>query len=366
MPPLKDAKTPQELVIQAIPMIQQMVKDFLTPNNIDSSEQKSDHSLRKENLERAILRFGLQDGQDVTAFWSTEAGISVKEEIQLELLHQKELAEENMEAQQEKDLQDRLMTIALFLWVKEQEENGKERQTLLDEVEKVMEALQESELQSSEAEDQTVVKSNGPSSPYQSPIDKLNHQYQQLLKRESKLLESESKLLVQQQIDMDKKYNLYEQSVGGAGGELFDKIDKGSTSEVDMVQLEEAQTQLKKDHEEAISKVNDAIETDQDPKEALYNANAINLKLGVLKDMCDVQKGDKYYADTNGNKTNRASAEFILKKDETLIKDQDKHYLLDKGKSWDNSSEQEKKSSPRSIRTKQNRHNVSTPNCCVQ
>ncbi|BCA95901.1 hypothetical protein TUM19329_22620 [Legionella antarctica] len=111
-------------------------------------------------------------------------------------------------------------------------------------------------------------------------------------------------------------------------------VDAKIQSQIDSISIE---------MDEILEQVDELIKLNQDEKAATLMKKHTSMGLNRARhfDMLDVRKGNKHYVtldgktELNGQSVSFKDAHFVLNKGQQIIKDGDKHYLLQPGQDWE-------------------------------
>lgn len=319
-----------------------------------------------------ISRFGLKTAKDILIFLRSPAGDSLMAEIGTQMSIEKSLQDYQQLEAREKALLMHRIKAAFFLWYLEKRAYAAEQQ------EEIIIAQNDKAIRDSgkttpiptssvlrEVQKDMLLRSI---SDYEKAL-KLN-----LEKKQELLLEQEALEKVLAKLDKESelivyKYSLYQNHMDEFDDTMdeFEKLDADASE----AEIEERIHQIHEKMDECILEVDELIKSNQDEAAAklIKIHTALNLNLARHYDAKAVRKGEKYYADENGNKVNsHRNAYFILAtydiqnplfkdivpepKHSKVYKDEyNNYYLLKPGQTWDSIKEnpQEKENAQKSF-----------------
>lgn len=369
-------------------------KSVLNQSNKNAIPHKNTEAPRSLNASTAELsRYGLKTPAEVIAFLKSPAGETVRTEILQHIqeeLFQKE--EQKAQAIEHNRLMHRLLAFFFLLLMSKESDAAEYIKTLteqantntLKEAKKAMAAS--APLSAAQQEITQVIKH------YETAIMQIDTQLSQVTKQKNTLLAKGQQLAVQQQ-QIAQKYNTYAASINhfvttgqaninhisqqmnhlseqrnGINHEII-MLRATGTQENEMratallreqVSLDRQITQLRDDMPNKIMEeierltgvINEKVETvanllttgnetDEIQAMALVNEqNAINLQIAMLHDLRDTFTGRKYFMDAEGNSVDSIEkAYLVLEKNQKIVKDNGKFYLLEPHQEWDDVKE---------------------------
>lgn len=296
-----------------------------------------------ENSTINLSRFGLKSSLDLVKFLRSPAGESKLGEIGTELAIQEKIRQNFEEA----TLEEQLLRHRILAYFAHRAASRKARDTqeLYDEYE-----AQDKKALDEQAKTMTKDKKHEPLElydvldRYEAMILDLTDRLAKNSKDEAELLDNISNVL-EKTTKLTTKYDVYGDALNESTPSFYENTE---TNDED---IQKKIDQLTTEIDRLADSVNDLLiqDRDEEARELLNKQNALNLQVGMLKDLQAVKgtsKQQKYFADENGHPIDNRSqgntpqptpfkeSAFVLTVGEKLIKQPDGYYLLKQGEDW--------------------------------
>lgn len=317
----------------------------------DKGERQPVQSKEPQTSELAanfVSRFGFKNPQDLITFLKSPAGESTKAIIGETLNEENALEEELQRLYQERAaMKQRLIAFLIAGYLHRKEAKAHQ---LYDRIQEEIDKLLHHDDHHAEAE-------NEPEHLHLEQMleahDQDIEELEQVLKQEQsylEALEAEKASLDQISRDMQYKYDSYESHIDEIHhflNEQADTDDSDTLSTLNPAILHEKIHALSEHIEKASDKVAELLEAgfEDEARRHLQQSNAKNLQIAMLKDMLAVATGERVLCRLDGEPVQSlAQADLILPKDKKVVKEGDKHYLLNHDQKLDDISHEEKES----------------------
>lgn len=276
-------------------------------------------------------RYGLNTASDIKNFLLSPAGKTVL------TLHSDRIAQEGLTATERarEHLEEQLLSMriraALFLrhTRRKDKANVQLKELLLDYIAKTRQYLDKKEEKIKNGQQQKQLPNEAMQELIAAYTEATNQA--QVLYNDEIILLDAIQLLHDEKQQLLAKYALYEEHVDDERFEAF--IDDAGVVNTEAVN--EAKIHLTKAMDALYENINECIERDEDPTELVQEQNALNLQMGILLDLLDIDIKQKFFVALDGSiETSFKKAQFILQKDWQLFYKDGKHYLLKPGQDW--------------------------------
>lgn len=271
--------------------------------------QKQTEKKSYQSLSKQLGEYGLQNGEDVTAFLeNTPAGKATKERIFEEILIIEKLKKEQTEAAAQEEERHRLLLMLFILMIMYEDDATADelKERIEEDIQKVLHRKDAISEESSPVE----TSSSNFVDSIQNQIDKKIDQINELKKEEAVIVADEKDALNKFSI-FNERINNFEDTVPSSVEEIDKKIDI-----------------LTQKMENSALELNALIEAEEDvnhPKirTNLHEMNALNLEVAHLKDQKDLLTGKKrQHIDSDSGET------FLVPQEKKIIKHNGQLFLL--------------------------------------
>lgn len=311
-----------------------------------TTQPKDSHT--PELAAKFVSRLGFKNPQDLITFLKSPAGESTKAMIGETLNEKHSLEEERRRIHQERAaMKQRLIAFLIASYLHKKEVKAHQ---LYDQIQNEIDKLLHHETHHVEAE----------SEPEHRHLEQILEVYdqdiaalEQILEREKSYLatlEIEKASLDQMSKEMQYKYDSYESHLDEIHhfvNEHTNADNPETLSELKQSTFHEKIKALSEHIEQASYKVAELLEAgfEKEARAHLAQSNAKNLQIAMLKDMLAVAKGECVFCRLDGEPVRSlAQAELILPKDKKVVKEGEKHYLLNHDQKLDDIPLEEKES----------------------
>lgn len=276
-----------------------------------------------------LSRFGLKNANDVMQFLKSPAGESIVAEIGAEIALKDAIQQQQQfEQQQQQALMSRVQAL-MFLWYLDEKSDAEAqiRDIIISDNQKAIERGASKTGEQLNPHDQHSVYST--INTYDQAIKVAYQKHEQLSNEELALADEEDQVIAQGE-ELNEKYAHYQHTL-----ETFALSMQDGEEHDEHIIARQLQT-VTQELDKQVDKINQIIEIDDEATQLLEHQHALHMVAGTLHDMLAVNKGDKYYANAEGEPVKSfKEADFVLNKVQKIVKDNNgKHYLLNKNQDW--------------------------------
>jgi hypothetical protein len=297
-------------------------KSLLSMKEVDI-ENATDY---EKTTNQRLGLIGLQSAKQVIEFLKSSDGQKVRTEIlEAITLEEKKHINQIEQSIEERQQSRRLMAFFMSLMLAEETDAKEYVKTIVSKQQKQSIAQEQKILQNSALSSghlqQKLSYNKAALAQVVKHINDNRAEYDEL-QQKGILLNIKGEEMNTKYVQYDETISEFEKSIVGdqlSHGSLANKI-KGTAQEMEM----------------AWQTLQEKVDKGEDATLYKQKYNSLYTKFGILNDMYDVQKGDKYYIKANGDETNSfKEADFVLRKEQAIIEKNGTCYLVKKGQTWD-------------------------------
>lgn len=284
-----------------------------------------------------LAKYGFQSSQDVLTFLNTTIGKRIQSMVIAKYYNELQRKEEIQQQLMANHLHRRNIMLGFFLlgllYNKAHAEELRERNTERISKQTLKESLPKpSKVKDTIAEDRLYA-----TNAYAISETTLRDALYAAIK-EAKVLQDQIALLAKQEIDLEKRHQIFNAAVNDLDNDIADVEQNISGTDGQIIALGEKSNLLDTKLEKRQNKINNLLAAGKDAEAQIkiHKQHAQQLRRHGLKDMIAILQGKQVLYNADGKPaTNFKDAAFILSKEQKIVKDNDgKYYLLKSGQDF--------------------------------